>query len=65
MNSLDVPTIKDLRPHGNAKLTFEQIREIRKRLAEGVAPKVICIDFNIATSTLYGIRYGLTYRRVV
>ena len=52
-------------PHHNAKLTHEQVREIRKQLADGVKPKIIAIDFGISSGTLYALRYGYTYRRVL
>jgi hypothetical protein len=65
MNWNDIPTIKNMVPHHNAKLTHEQVREIRKLLAEGVAPKVIYVDYDISSGALYGLRYGHTYRRVL
>lgn len=65
MNWLDIPTIKDMVPHHNAKLTHEQVREIRKQLADGVQPKIIAIDFGVSSAIISGIKYKQVYRRVL
>jgi FixJ family two-component response regulator len=65
MNWHDIPTIKDRVPHHNAKLTHDQVREIRKQLADGVQPKIIAIDFGISGTTVTMIKYRQVYRRVL
>jgi FixJ family two-component response regulator len=52
-------------PHHNAKLTHDQVREIRKQLADGVQPKIIAIDFGVSSTTISGIKYKQVYRRVL
>ena len=61
----EIPTIKNIMPHHNAKLTHDQVREIRKQLADGVQPKIIAIDFGISGGALYALRYGHTYKGVI
>ena len=65
MNWNEIPTIKSLRPHPNAKFTVEQVREIRRLLASGVEQKVIAIDFNTSSSHITEIRYHRVYKGII
>ena len=61
----DIPTLKDIVPRHNAKLTHEQVREIRDKLARGITNKIISIDYGISNTTVSAIKYRQVYRRVL
>jgi hypothetical protein len=65
MNSKDIPTIKDRVPNFHAKLTHEQVREIRKHIKDGVPNKVLAIDYGVCSSVISQIKKGWSYRRVL
>lgn len=46
----------------NAKLTLEQVIEIKRRLALGITSKRIADDFNVAPSTIGAIKRGTNWR---
>lgn len=52
------------RPHWNAKLTAEQVNEIRTRFAAGAKKKHLAREFNIDRSTIIGIVRGELYRSI-
>lgn len=65
MNWNDIPTIKDRVPSYHAKLTHDQIRYIREKIAEGAKLDALAYEFGVAHSTISNIKHGHTYRRVL
>jgi hypothetical protein len=47
--------------NGNGKLTEEQAREAKSRLATGEHPKEICKDYGVSFGAIYNIKYGRTW----
>lgn len=43
------------------KLTNEDVREIRLRLASGAKPKVLSVEFDVSVNAIYSIRLGKTW----
>ena len=56
-----IPTLK---LHGHCKLSADQVREIRHKLANGVMNKVLIIDYNINKTSLTQIKLNRTYKGV-
>ena len=48
--------------HPMAKLTEEQVIEIKRRLSEGVHPKEITKDYNVTVSGIYKIKEGRSWK---
>ena len=57
----DVPKF---RSNHESKLTQDQVRMIRKRLAEGTMIKVLAIDYSVCHATISSIKYNKTYKGV-
>ena len=47
---------------GRRTLTSEQVRLIRHRLAEGIDPFIISLDFMVSEATIRDIKRGKTYQ---
>lgn len=50
--------------HHSAKLTNEQVRDIKRRLRNGETPKDICVDYGVAKNTIFNIKYGVTWSHI-
>jgi hypothetical protein len=65
---LDDPDLRMLdRKHGrqrNAKLTVEDVREIRRRIDNGEATKAIAEDFSVDVSNIAHIKLGTRWGSV-
>jgi DNA invertase Pin-like site-specific DNA recombinase len=51
--------------NGRAKLTPDDVREIRRRCADGEEASTIAVDFGISRSTVYDIKSGRIWKSVV
>lgn len=65
MNWNDIPTIKDRVPHHQSKLTHDQVRYIREKIAQGAKLDALAYEFGVAHSTISNIKHKHTYRRVL
>lgn len=53
------------RKRGDSKLTADQVRQIRKRLATGERASTIAPDFNVKKRAINKIRAGETWSEVI
>lgn len=51
--------------NGRAKLTAEQVKQIKLRLMEGKSHKIIAEEFNITKHSVESIKYGNTWTNII
>jgi hypothetical protein len=51
--------------HTRAKLTTQQVREIKNKLAMGVTMKRLCDDYNMSKGAMYALKHGITWKHVI
>jgi hypothetical protein len=50
--------------NGNAKLTVDQVRQIRKELRQGRSVRSLAGKYNVSTMAISGIKLGTTWKQV-
>lgn len=65
MNWNDIPTIRNLLPHPNAKLTHDQVRYVREQLKQGVKQDALAHELDVDATTISSIKRNKTYRRLL
>ena len=63
-NLRHVPYTTQLRNHGGCRLSVEQVREIKRRLATGEIHRLIAADYGVSVQAVTDINIGRRWRDV-
>ena len=55
---------KEAQPNQRKKLTPDNVREIRKLIAQGASDSDIAVQYKVRPGTIWYIRYNKTHRKV-